>query len=200
MPRTARIVIKGAAHHITQRGNYKQRIFENDEDRKKYLNILRMYSEKYELKIYAYCLMSNHVHFIVVPFKEDSLGMTYKYTNMKYTNYFNNKKKINGKLWQGRFYSCVLDKNHLISAVRYVENNPVRAEIVKFPWDYEWSSAKQHTGILQSTDNEFLNLHNLSDLDLNCNPEGWKEYLRSKEDHDFIENLRKSTISGKSNL
>ena len=146
MPRRARVVFEGVVHHITQRGNYRQNVFEDDSDKRKYVEFIREYSEKYGMKIYAYCLMSNHVHFIATPLKEDSLAMTFKYSNMRYSSYFNKKNKRSGHLWQGRFYSCPLQFEHALEALRYVERNPVRARMVELPWEYEWSSAREHVG------------------------------------------------------
>ena len=146
MPRRARVVFEGVVHHITQRGNYRQNVFEDDSDKSKYIEFIREYSEKYGMKIYAYCLMSNHVHFIAAPVKEDSLAMTFKYSNMRYSSYFNKKNKRSGHLWQGRFYSCPLQFEHALEALRYVERNPVRARMVELPWEYEWSSAREHVG------------------------------------------------------
>ena len=146
MPRRARVVFEGVVHHITQRGNYRQNVFEDDSDKSKYVEFIREYSEKYGMKIYAYCLMSNHVHFIAAPVKEDSLAMTFKYANMRYSSYFNKKNKRSGHLWQGRFYSCPLQFEHALEALRYVERNPVRARMVELPWEYEWSSAREHVG------------------------------------------------------
>ncbi len=146
MPRRARLVFEGVVHHITQRGNYRQNVFEDDSDKSKYIEFIREYSEKYGMKIYAYCLMSNHVHFIAAPVKEDSLAMIFKYSNMRYSSYFNRKNRRSGHLWQGRFYSCPLQFEHALEALRYVERNPVRARMVELPWEYEWSSAREHVG------------------------------------------------------
>ncbi len=72
--------------------------------------------------------------------------MTFKYSNMRYSSYFNRKNKRSGHLWQGRFYSCPLQFEHALEALRYVERNPVRARMVELPWEYEWSSAREHVG------------------------------------------------------
>ncbi len=93
MPRIGRVVAVGLPHHITQRGNYRQDIFSDDSDREKYLEWFREYSNKYELSELGYCLMTNHVHFIVIPNKEDSLAKTFNTTNMRYSQYFNRKRK-----------------------------------------------------------------------------------------------------------
>jgi putative transposase len=214
LPRHARIVLKGIAHHITQRGNYRQSIFSEDGDREKYIELVKKYSRKYKLKIYAYCLMTNHVHFIAVPEKEDSLAFTFKYTNMCYSNYYHRKNRKSGHLWQSRFYSCPLHYNHALEALRYVERNPVRAKMVEFPWDYQWSSAKAH--VLTSVDEKTgdgprkknngkepsfysctLPLYSFNDLDVNWSPEGWKDYLGYPDDEDFLSKMRSNTFSGK---
>ena len=147
MPRSARVVFEGVVHHITQRGNYRQNIFEDSADRKKYIEFVSEYSRKYQMKIYAYCLMTNHVHFLAAPLRSNSLAMTFKYTNMRYSSYFNKKNRRAGHLWQARFYSCPLHHDHTLEALKYVERNPVRAKMVQFPWEYEWSSAREHVGM-----------------------------------------------------
>ncbi len=144
MPRISRAVAVGYPHHIAQRGNYQQHVFEDEEDYIQYLQWLKEYSQKYSLKIWAYCLMNNHVHFVCMPMKDDSLARTFNTLHMRYSQYFNKKKKVTGHLWQGRFYSSSLDERHLYAAIRYVENNPVRAKIVEKPHEYKWSSARAH--------------------------------------------------------
>ncbi len=91
MPRIARVAAQGYPHHITQRGNYRQKIFSGDPDREKYLTLINTESKRYGLKILAYCLMPNHVHFIAVPENDDSMGRVFKYGNMKYSQYYNKK-------------------------------------------------------------------------------------------------------------
>ena len=131
MPRLARVVAIGMPHHVTQRGNYRQKVFEKKEDFKKYLFLIKKYSEKYELGIIGYCLMSNHVHFIVIPDNKKSMSKTFNMAHMMYSQYVNNKRKEYGHLWQGRYYSSILNEEHMIEAMRYVERNPVRAKMVK---------------------------------------------------------------------
>ncbi len=100
MPRKARIVAPGYPHHITQRGNYKQTVFAEDADRKNYLKLMKIYTGKYGLKIWAYCLMNNHVHFIAVPSTVDSMSKTFSQVNKLYSEYFN--KKMSGLVTYGR--------------------------------------------------------------------------------------------------
>lgn len=144
MPRIARVVAKNYPHHVTQRGNYKQPVFEDEQNYELYLQWLEQYSQKNHLDIWAYCLMKNYVHFVCVPRKDDALAKTFNMLHMRYSQYFNKKNNRTGHLWQGRFYSCILDERHVYAAVRYIENNPVRAGLVKQSEDYRWSSAKAH--------------------------------------------------------
>ena len=190
MSRIPRLVAVEYPHHITQRGNYQQKVFEEEEDYLCYLEWLYDYSRKYSLKIWAYCLMTNHVHFVAVPMELNSLAKTFNTLNMRYAQYFNKKKKLRGHLWQGRFYSCILDEKHVYASVRYVENNPVRAGIVEVPHDYKWSSAKSH--IYKRQDPVLSN-----DCFLDREIIDWSAYLTKINDEDLIVRIRKSTKDGR---
>ncbi|MBS1839943.1 MAG: transposase [Acidobacteria bacterium] len=113
MARLARIAVVNVAHHVTQRGNGRQFILANDDERTVYLNLLRKYVEIYELPLLGYCLMSNHVHLVGVPRKSDSLAQALKQTHGRYATYWNARHRSSGHVWQGRFYSCPLDESHL---------------------------------------------------------------------------------------
>lgn len=192
MPRIARIVGIGLPHHITQRGNYKQKVFLDDNDRKKYLFWIKEYSHQYDLSLLAYCLMENHVHFIAIPYREDALAKTFNTTHMRYSQYFNRRMNTKGHLWQGRFYSCVLDDKHFISAIRYVERNPVRAGLVQEACEWKWSSASFHIGKEKSE----IPLGDIFEI-LNMSQSEWKEYLSSREEEEMIEQIRKHTLTGR---
>jgi putative transposase len=192
MARSARIVAPDYPYHITQRGNYRQAIFENKEDRQKYLSWIDEYSQKYSLSLLAYCLMDNHVHFIAVPRQEDSLSKVFSIVHMRYSQYFNKKMSGSGHLWQGRFYSSVLDETHLLAAVRYVERNPVRSGLVTNAWEWEWSSAAFHTG----RSNTEINLEDIKEI-LDIDVTEWEEYLSSEEDEDQINIIRRNTKQGR---
>ncbi|OFZ53718.1 MAG: hypothetical protein A2328_03985, partial [Bdellovibrionales bacterium RIFOXYB2_FULL_36_6] len=124
--------------------NYQLAVFDNEEDYTRYCFWYNKYSEKYKVKTYAFCLMNNHVHFIVEPETEQGLAKLFNTLHMRYSQYINNLRNVKGHLWQGRFYSCILDEKHLYNAIRYVERNPIRIGVVKNAWDYKWSSAKFH--------------------------------------------------------
>ena len=145
MPRISRAVAKGYPHHIIQRGNNKESVFFDDEDRNQYLSLLKKYSEKWSAPVLAYCLMSNHVHLMVKPLSDDSLYKMMQGLTLCYTQYVNRKYQRTGRLWESRYHSCIVDKEQYLWAVaRYIEQNPVRAKIVKKAETYPYSSAETH--------------------------------------------------------
>ena len=119
MARIARVVVPEVPHHVVQRGNRRQDVFFKSEDRSEYLKILKKQSVKYGFKIWAYCLMRNHVHLIVVPQDVDSFGKGIGEAHKEYTRMINFREGWRGYLWEGRFKSHPLDEQYLYSAVRY---------------------------------------------------------------------------------
>jgi len=190
MPRIGRIVAMGYPHHITQRGNYRHTVFIEDADYDRYLEWFEHYARKNRLVILAYCLMPNHVHFIAIPETEYSLARTFNACHMRYAQYFNKKRRVFGHLWQGRFYSCVLSESHLYAAIRYIENNPVRARLVKNAWDWKWSSAKYHALKEKSP-------ISIADVERFVEINDWKYYLTEIEDTHKIKEIRANTINGR---
>ena len=144
MPRIARTVIPGVAHHITQRGNNRQDVFFVDDDRQVYLELLHGQCQRYAFAVTGYCLMTNHVHLIGIPEREDSLAKAIGRTHFLYTQYINKMHNRSGHLWQNRYHSCPLDDAHALQALCYTELNPVSASMVSAPWEYRWSSAAPH--------------------------------------------------------
>ena len=144
MPRIARVVAPGFPHHVTQRGNRRQRTFFCDQDYQTYLELMAQWCSRCGVEVWAYCLMPNHVHLIVVPESEDGLRRAIGEAHRRYTRHVNFRKRWHGHLWQGRFASYVLDEPYLLAAARYVEMNPVKAGLVRRPWRYRWSSAAAH--------------------------------------------------------
>jgi putative transposase len=144
--RISRVVVPGYPHHITQRGVRSMAIFRTDEDRRDYLQFLSEETRRFGVEILVWCLMTNHVHFIAVPQRGDSLARAFGEGHRKYTRMRNFSEGVRGYLFQGRFNSCSLDERHLLAAAVYVELNPVRVGIVKNAWEYRWSSAAFHTG------------------------------------------------------
>ena len=154
MPRIARIIAPGHPHHITQRGNNRTTVFFDDEDRQNYLKLLIGYARKHEFQIWAYCLMNNHVHLLAVPGTETALAEGIGLTNQVYTQYLNRKLSQSGRIWQNRFFSCVVDsERYLWTVARYIERNPLKVGLAERAEDYRWSSAKAH---LRGTDDSVL--------------------------------------------
>lgn len=155
MPRAARLVIPSYPHHVTQRGARRQRTFFSDVDYREYLDLLVAAMPKAGVSIWAYCLMPNHVHFVLVPERNDSLAVLFREAHRRYTRYVNFREGWRGHLWQERFHSFCMDERHLLAAVRYVELNPVHAGLCERPEDWHWSSARAHLGI---TDDPIINV------------------------------------------
>ena len=144
MARIARVVAPGIPHHVTQRGVRRMETFFDDRDYENYIALMRQWCGKYDVEIWAYCLMPNHVHLIAVPQTKDGLARAIGEAHRRYTSMINFRKGWKGYLWQGRFASFPLGENYLFAAARYVELNPVRAHLVAKPEDYRWSSARAH--------------------------------------------------------
>jgi putative transposase len=144
MGRLPRIVLPGVPHHVTQRGNRRERVFFEDGDYALYLDLLSDAAAQARVAIWAYCLMPNHVHIVAVPSDEDGLRRTFRYVHRHYTGYINARLRVTGHLWQGRFSSVAMDEAHLVCALRYVALNPVRAKLAKRAEDWQWSSTGAH--------------------------------------------------------
>ncbi len=144
MARFARVVIPECPHHVTQRGNRRQEVFFSDDDRRTYLAILRDHCSRRHTRVLAWCLMTNHVHLVVVPDRQDSLAKALGRTHNDYARWLHIRQRQVGHLWQNRFHSCPLEGRHIWDAIRYVELNPVRAGLVRAAEDWPWSSAAAH--------------------------------------------------------
>lgn len=144
MARLPRLVLPGIPHHITQRGNRREKTFFEDGDYALYLDLLAQGCERAGVEVWSYCLMPNHVHIIAVPSDEDGLRRAFRFVHRHYTGYVNARLRVTGHLWQGRFSSVAMDEPHLFAALRYVALNPVRARLVARAQDWAWSSTRAH--------------------------------------------------------
>ena len=146
MSRSARLILDNVCYHVITRGNQRQQVFLKDEDFLRYLGILIKYKKKYDFAVYGYCLMSNHVHLLIDLDNKDNLAKAMQGINQSYTRYFNFRYKKSGHLWQGRFKSLIVHKDeYLLSCIKYIELNPIRAKIIDNPLEYQWSSYKTRT-------------------------------------------------------
>lgn len=196
MPRVARIVVPGCPHHITQRGNNRQDVFFTDDDRRLYLKILAEQTQRRNVRVLGYCLMTNHVHVIATPADERGLAAAIGRTHWLYSQTLNRLHGRSGHLWQNRFFSCALDEPHLWAALRYVENNPVRARLVRRAWAYPWSSAGPHVGTCRAPEK----LLDLTDWRRTISPADWRDHLAAAlgdDDREALRNLRLHTSRGR---
>ena len=195
MPRIARIVLPGCAHHVTQRGNNRRNVFHSDDERELYLSLLAEYAERFGLSVQAYCLMSNHVHLVATPAREESLARTIGRVNWRYAQEHNRRRSSSGHVWQNRFHSCALDEKHYWLALAYVERNPARAGLVKRAWEWPWSSAAAHCG--KKTKPELEAMLNLDEWRAQMQPADWRKVLHSAGEEDEAEELRMRTRTGR---
>jgi len=171
MARLARVVLPGYPHHIIQRGNRRQDVFFVEEDYEQYLQLLKTWCFQEKIEIWAYCLMTDHVHLIVTPQKNSNLGKAIGETHRRYTPMINFRENWKGYLWQGRFASYPMNENWLLRAAAYVELNPVKAGMVANAWDYRWSSVHAH---LEGKDNNGI----IQPEKLRQLTGDWKTYLK----------------------
>ncbi len=189
MARMKRVVVPRYPHHVVQRGVRSMDIFYHDDDRREYLHLLDQQSKRFGMACISYCLMTNHVHLIVLPSEINSLARAIGEAHRLYTRMINFRKKVRGYLFQGRFSSCpVQTGEYLYAAVRYVERNPVRAKMVKHPWDYHWSSAAFHVGVNQ---NDPLVVKSPLLADIN----DWKGFLST--DSDLYSEVKQKSRTGR---
>ena len=134
----------GYPHHVTRRGNRRQPVFFRDGDYESYLELLAQWCGREGVEVWAYCLMPNHVHLMVVPRSGEGLARAVGETHRRYTRLINFREEWRGYLWQGRFASFPMERAYASACARYIELNPVRARLVKRPEEWRWSSAGAH--------------------------------------------------------
>ena len=185
-----RAVAPGIPHHVTQRGNRRQQTFFNDDDYLTYLELMAEWCDKYQVGIWAYCLMPNHVHLIAVPKTKEGLNLAIGEAHRRYTRRINFREGWRGHLWQGRFASFIMDEPYLLACAKYVELNPVRAKLIKKPEAWQWSSAGAH---IQGKDDILVKTTPLLEI-VNKN---WSEFLAIDVHDSEIEIFRKHERTGR---
>jgi len=141
MARLSRISPVGVPVHIIQRGNNRQACFVSDADHGVYVGWLAKYSKKYKVDIHAWVMMTNHVHILCTPRQKGAVSSMMQALGRCYVRYFNFEYQRSGTLWEGRYKSCLVqEERYLLEVYRYIELNPVRAEMVTDPGEYRWSS------------------------------------------------------------
>jgi putative transposase len=188
----SRAVLVGVAHHVTQRGVNRHKIFEEHRDQEVYLRLVRSEAQRFGADLLGYCLMPNHTHWVVIPQNADALARTFGEAHGRYAAYANAKLARSGHFWQNRFFSCALDRAHLWTAMRYVERNPVRAGLVDRAHEFRWSSAAAH-----------LNLTSMpawlatEPMRSTFTPAQWELYLKAESFGEAELEVRKSTYTGR---
>jgi REP-associated tyrosine transposase len=185
MARLARVVIPGHPHHVTQRGNGGARTFFGDDDYALYRDLLAAHCRAAAVEVWAWCLMPNHVHLILVPSDQDGLRRALARVHRAYAGIIQARRKRSGHFWQGRFAAVAMDEDYLAAALRYVALNPVRARLVGRAQGWRWSSTRAH---LRGRDDGLTALQPIKDrfprfadlLATEANPERF-ERLRAAE-------------------
>lgn len=196
MPRRPRIVMPNMPQHIIQRGNNRQACFYGDEDYRSYLEWLKTYADKFECQIHAYVLMTNHVHVLATSQKSESVGQMMKALSQRYVQYINRNYQRTGTLWEGRYRSCPIQaETYLLACQRYIELNPVRADIVLHPAEYRWSSyrtnAQGEASVLLKPHPLYVMLGDTADN----RQAAYRELFRYAIDVGVVDEIRRATHS-----
>ena len=156
MPRRARMYLPELPYHIVQRGNNREACFIEPENYQFYLELWKEAASRYGVSVHAYCLMTNHVHVLATPKEKTSISNAMKVVGSRYAQYINKKYKRTGTLWEGRHRSSLVQtEKYFLICCRYIELNPVTANMVKSPEEYRWSSYHVNAW----GDNSWLVLH-----------------------------------------
>lgn len=145
MARLLRFVLPGQPQHVIVRGNNRTEIFCADADYLFYLEKLQQACEKHNCLLHAYVLMTNHLHLLITPQEEDSIGKAMQMLGRYYVQYYNYTYQRTGTLWEGRYKATLIDtETYLLTCMRYIELNPVRADMIAHPSEYPWSSYRRN--------------------------------------------------------
>ncbi|MGY3483451.1 putative transposase [Bradyrhizobium sp. USDA 4011] len=189
MARLARVVVPGHPHHVTQRGNGRAQTFFGDGDYALYRDLLAANCAAAGVEVWAWCLMPNHVHLILVPSDGDGLRRALARVHRTYAGTIQGRRKRTGHFWQGRFGAVVMDEQHLAAALRYVSSNPVRARLVARAQDWRWSSVRAH---LRGKDDGVTTLAPVRDRFPN-----FADLLASEPEADLFSSLRAAESVGR---
>jgi len=205
MPRKPRFNLIGIPQHVIQRGNNREPCFYAEKDCKRYLEDLEQAASKYCCQVHAYVLMTNHVHLLMTPMVEHGISQMMQALGRRYVYYINKTYKRTGTLWEGRYKSSLIDSDrYLLTCMRYIELNPVRANMVNHPGDYEWSS--YHTNAQHGKD-LLINNHPLY-TELGATTEDrkiayrelFRHYLDTEDLHEIRESLKHELVLGRPNF
>ena len=194
MPRRARLSLPNVPLHIIQRGNNRQACFFADEDYRNYLDWLGEYAGKTGCRVHAYVLMTNHVHLLISAEQGGSSGALMKAVGQRYVQYVNRSYRRSGTLWEGRFRSCpTQEETYLLACQRYIELNPVRADMVAHPAEYSWSSYRPNA---QGEEDALVRPHSLYEAlgrDAASRQAAYRELFRYDLEPGLVDEIRRAT-------
>lgn len=183
MPRVARGLVDGFTYHVLNRGNGRQVVFHKDKDYAIFVSLMKEATDRIPLSVYAYCLMPNHFHLVVMPLEAENLSRWMQWLMTSHVRRYHRHYCTSGHVWQGRFKSFIVKQdNHLLNLLKYVEGNPVRAGFATLARDWQWSSHRTRIGETQSV--------LLSDLPLEL-PEDWGRVVDEPIPGKELDQLRK---------
>lgn len=189
MARIPRVELVDFPHHLTQRGNRRLQTFYSQSDYGAYMRLMAEAKQKAAVSVWAYCLMPNHVHYVVVPTHKGGLARLMQHPHRRYAWRVNRRMQWQGHLWQSRFYSCPMDEEHLMAVVRYIELNPVRAGLCSDPQEWRWSSVHAH---YRGESDDLVDVEPMLERVSN-----WGAYLADAPPVGLIETVRENVISGR---
>jgi putative transposase len=197
MPRKPRFFLPGVAVHVVQRGHSREPVFFEDDNYLAYLRWLQQGSERYGVDIHAYVLMTNHVHILATPSDKEGITRMMQYVGRHYVPYINHTFGTSGSLWEGRYKaSLVHDEEYLLACMRYIELNPVRADMVRSPGQYRWSSYLSNG---RGRDDEMLKPHRMYEAlgkSRLARLEAYKALFRAHLEEGVLEDIRSAWKSG----
>jgi putative transposase len=197
MPRMARLIVPNVAVHIVQRGHDRADCFFEEADYRAYLDALRTYATKFDCRVHAYCLMTNHVHLLLTPPEPTSCAQLMKHVAQRYSKRLNARRGRTGTLWEGRFYSgLVATEHYALACYRYIDLNPVRAGLVSHPAEYRWSSYRRNT---HTRPDDFVSAHAAYLALAVGTPERAANYAalcNTSLEQNVLEDIRKATLGG----
>lgn len=184
MPRLARGLVDGFVYHVLNRGNGRQQVFHQDKEYKAFIELMTEAKTMYDVKMLAYCLMPNHFHLLLQPDKAEELSKCMQWLMTSHVRRHHRSHGTSGHIWQGRFKSFIVQQNnHLLTATRYIEGNPVRARLVKSAKDWQWSSHRER----------FKESSLISSLPIEL-PDNWTEYVDKPVTGKELERLQQSVL------
>ena len=193
MPRKPRFNLPGIPQHVIQRGNNREPCFFAEQDYARYLDDLIQSAARYHCRVHAYVLMTNHVHVLVTPMEPDAISNMMQSLGRRYVYYINKTYHRTGTLWEGRYKASLIDSDaYLLTCMRYIELNPVRANMVNHPGEFRWSSYARNA---QGKPNNLIEAHPLY-LALDRTDTGrqhaYRELFRHHADNDSLHEIREA--------